>query len=275
MSEKVRDYLGIAIIIGILGVAYAAASAARSYGNSIDPSRIRSFSVTAQGKAVSVPDVGSFRFTVLTEGGKDLGKLQKENNEKMKKAIDYLKSQGVEEKDIKTVNYVVNPRYSNYNCYPQAVPMYETMIYPERPVPSPIQKCPPPEIVGYSISQDVEVKIRNLDKAGDLLGGVVNTGANIVSDLEFKVDDPTAVENEAREEAMRKGREKAEKIAEAGGFKLGRLISIYEGGYYPPYYAKEIDYGYGYGGDGGGVPVPVEPGSQEVNISVTLAYEIR
>ena len=84
------------------------------------------------------------------------------------------------------------------------------------------------------------------------------------------------MENEARAEAVSKAKTKAEALADAAGFRLGRLLSIDEGG--PgPIFEK-----YGRGGDlayataAASAPAPtIEPGSQEVLVALTLRYEIK
>ena len=124
------------------------------------------------------------------------------------------------------------------------------------------------------MSQDVRVKIRDFSKIGDILGGVVKAGANTVSQLQFTIDDPDSVKSQARAEAIEKARTKAEEVAKAGGFSVGRLLSIDESGQSPIYYS------YGMGGDmavkSAAVPTPtIEPGSQDVTVDVTLRYEIR
>ena len=266
MSEKVKDYLGIAIIIGILVFAYAAWSYVGTYSKSAEPSSFRSFSVSGEGKVVTVPDVATFTFSVVTEGGKNLSQLQKENIDKVNKAIAFVKNNKVDQKDIKTEGYNINPRYQYYECDRQ-VQIYSPVFEPT--------PCPPPEIMGYTITQTVGVKVRDFSKVGDIVAGVVENGANSVSGLSFTIDDRTKAENEARAEAISKAKEKAKAIARAGDFSVGRLLSIEEG--YQPYYG----YGMGGGADAlslksaAGAPTPtIEPGSQEVKITVTLRYEI-
>jgi uncharacterized protein YggE len=108
-----------------------------------------------------------------------------------------------------------------------------------------------------------------------LLTGVVESGANSVSGLSFMIDDATTVENEARAEAIKKAQEKAASIAKAGGFQLGRLLEISENsGGYSPYYARAemMDVG---GGAKAAVAPTIEAGSQDINITVSLKYEIR
>ena len=136
--------------------------------------------------------------------------------------------------------------------------------------------CPPAEIVGYTITQTVAVKVRDFGKIGAIVSGVVENGANSVSQLSFAIDDPDMFESEARGQAIQKAKEKAKAVAKAGGFSVGRLLSIQEGGspiYYPMYEKAALDYGMG--GAVSSAPAPtIEPGSQEVKIFVTLVYEI-
>lgn len=257
MNDRIKNLLGLSIVITVLVFAYAVASYVRSYGRSIQPGTFRSFAVSAEGKIVAVPDVAQFTFSVITQGKIDIAKLQKENTEKVNKAIEFVKSNGVDDKDIKTQNYNLEPRYQHFSC------------------PEDGGKCPPPEIVGYSIHQTVLVKIRDFTKIGPLLSGVIENGANSVSQLSFTIDDPTEVQNKARAEAIEKAKQKAKAIAKAGDFRVGRLLSIEEGGFYPPPY-------YGYGGESisalsveKALPAPrIEPGSQDITVNVTLRYEI-
>jgi uncharacterized protein len=261
MDNKVKQYLGMAVIIAIFLFAVGYLSYVNSYSKSVEPNSYRSFSVVGEGKVTAIPDVAQFTFSVITEGKKDIAALQKENVDATNKAIDFLKAQGIEAKDIKTTNYSLNPKYQYYDC---------------RSPESSITPCPPAEIVGYTITQTVSVKIRDFAKIGAVVSGVVDAGANSVSSLSFTVDDSTALENQAKEEAITQAKAKAELIARAGGFKIGRLISLEDS--YTPYY-----YGYGLGGGdmkaesvSSAIPVPtIEPGSQEITINVTLRYEIK
>ena len=258
MSDKLKSYLGITIIIGVLLIAFSAFSYSRTYSRMVEPGGYRSFSVVGDGKAVGVPDIASFIFKVETEGGKDLVALQDQNSKKINAAIDYVKSQGVKEIDIKTETYNLEPRYQYSNCgYGGGNNI-----------------CPPPEIVGYTITQSVAVKIRDFSKIGAILSGIVAKGVNNVSQLNFTIDDPTSVENEARAEAIVKAKVKAKEIAKAGGFSVGRLISITENNVFPtPFYAKAM-MSDGVGGGEAVTSPSIQAGSEEINISVTLSYEI-
>lgn len=266
MSERTKNFLGWAIIIAVLCVGFSSVSYVKSYGKTIRPDSFRSFSVTGEGKAVGIPDVAEFSFTVLTEGGKDIAALRKMNDEKSNKAIEFLKKEGVESADIKTASYNLIPRYQNSTCGYSAEARR--------------QVCPLPEIVGYSISNTVKVKMRKemFNKVGTVLSGVVSAGANTVSQLNFTMDDPTEVENEARVMAIAKAEAKAKAIAKAGGFDVGRLLDISEGGFIPYYRESLYDLDSKVMNMAGGVaasPSPtIEPGSRDVVVNVTLRYEI-
>ncbi|MDD4761613.1 MAG: SIMPL domain-containing protein [Candidatus Pacebacteria bacterium] len=257
MSEIVKKYLGWAGIFALILVGYSSYKYTSVYDRSI--SSPKSFSVTGEGKTVVIPDVAEFSFSVITEGGKDVAQLQSDNTEKVNAAIAFLKESGIEAKDIKTQGYGINPRYKNND--------YRAMTS---------GSILPPEIVGYTVTQTVSVKVRDFSKTGDILTGVVKAGANSVSSLNFTIDDPTIAQNEARKEAIEKAEKKAKEMAEAAGFRLGDLVSISDSNYYP-YYAKTMSSSaYGMGGDMVLESAPVvEAGSQEVTISVNLVYEIR
>ena len=245
-----------AAVIMMIVFAFAALRYVSAYNESIQPGNFRSFSVTGEGKAVVVPDVARFTFGVVTEtNNQNITAIQTENTTKMNKIIGVLKAAGIDEKDIKTENYNLTPRY-NY-CYRDTI------------------ACPPSQIVGYSLDQTVSVKVRDFSKIGNLLSQVVTAGATNISQVEFTVDDLETVKNSARAEAIARAREQAKSTAKAGGFRVGKLLSLEEGGNFPyPIYGK-----------GGGVAMDmveqavnvapsIEPGSSEINVTVILRYEI-
>ncbi len=286
MNSTLKNTIAVLGAVVALVLAYAAVSYVTSYGKSIQPSSFRSFSVSAEGKSVSIPDVAQFSFQVITEGGKDLTDLQTKNTEAMNNAIDFVKGQGVDAKDIKISSYNVNPRYENYNCYDAPA----ELDYMEKSSVSSgsssgvatapavaermVKTCPPPAIAGYTITQSVAVKIRDFKKISNIMSGVVTNGANQIGSLFFTTDDPTTPQDKARAEAIAKAKVKAEAMAKAGGFKIGRLLGITDGSY-SPYAAYRSYDAVGLASDAKAESVPtIEPGSQETSISVTLQYEI-
>lgn len=251
MNEEMRKSVKT---VAFAVLAIAALWYVYQYSRNVDKTYpTRSFSVEGIGEIESTPDVAMFSVTVQSQGGNNVAEVQKTNTEKMNKINAFLKGKGIDEKDLKTTDYNLNPQYAYAPCTGGSV-------------------CPPPSISGYAIHQTLEVKVRDTAKVGDLLTGVVASGANGVSDIRFVVDDEDRAKNEAREEAIGKAKEKAEAMAQAGGFRIGKLVSIYESANPVPYY--------GMGGDMSAVKAEasqsnrIEPGTQETKVQVTLTYEI-
>lgn len=259
--EKIKKYFVLSSIIAMLVVAASSLYFANIYGKSIRPDSYRSFLASGEGKVTAVSDIAQFSFSVITQGGKDIAAIQKENSEKTNRAIGVAKASGVEDKDIKTIVYDLEPRYQTFSC-PNGFNAFTS------------KPCPPSEIVGYTVTQTVSVKVRNFDKISEILAGVVQSGANSVSQLTFTIDNRTDLENRARQEAIAQAIKKAELIAEAGGFKLGRLLSINEGGIFEPRFESVAAFGKG-GAAADAEPPVIEPGSQEIQVNVTVVYEIR
>lgn len=258
MDTQIKNILGMVTIAALVVATGSAIVFTKSFSKSVSPTGSRSFSVQGEGKSVAVPDVAEFYFSVITDRSGSLTELQKENNEKMNKAIEYVKSQGVEERDIKTSGYDVNPQYEYFQCRAGGT-------------------CPPPKIKGYQVNQTVRVKVRDFDKVGTILSGVVQNGANSVTSLQFTLEDPYAAQNAARKEAIARAKTQAEQVAKAGGFRLGKLISIDDNGGYSPMVA--VSYGRGGATMDSAVAkesvANVQPGSDEVVMTVTLRYEIK
>ena len=165
-----------------------------------------------------------------------------------------MKSKGIDVKDIETSGYNISPRYQYFECKDGI--------------------CPPSEIIGYTITNSIAVKIRNFDIIGDVLTGVVANGANTVSGVSFTIDDPESFKKDARNEAIKEAREKSIAIAKAGGFKIGKIISISESGPFIPYYSTKAMGLVSAGMEAADAPI-IEPGSQELKVNVTITFEIR
>ncbi len=213
-------------------------------------------SVRGVGEVARVPDVAMFTFGVRAEAV-DPAAAQSESAESMNTIVAYLKENGIAETDIKTVNYSLSPRYE----YSQAICTGGF--------------CPPgrQELVGYTVDQMIEVKVRDTAKAGSLIAGVGERGATNVGSLQFTIDDDTEVKAEARKKAVEQAKQKAEELAETLDVKLVRMTGFWEeeGGGYPMY-----DRGYGGAAMESAMVAPAVPtGENTVNVVVNLTYEIR
>jgi uncharacterized protein YggE len=201
-----------------------------------------SITVRGEGRVYTKPDIALVNLSVVTEG-RNVKDVQEKNSEKMNKVIAFLKDFGISEKDIKTINYRIHPRYS----------------YEDRRIP---------RIIGYEITQTLEVKIRDLETIGELLEQSVSAGINQVSSLHFEVDDDEKVKQEARKLAIEDAKAKARKLASQLGVKLIKISGFDE--------ATSFDYPiFREFGIGGAAEVPqIQVGENEIVVNVTLIYEI-
>ncbi len=253
MNPKIKDWLGIASIACLVMIGTASISYVRSYARTTTPYATRTFEVQGTGKAMVTPDVATFNFSVRNEGGvNDLVKLQNENTERVNKVIAHLTSKGIAKEDIGTVDYSVNPNYTYAPCD---------------------RVCPPPVISGYTVFQNATVKVRDLKIAGALLSGVVQNGANEVSNLVFVVDDQSKYENTAREEAIKEAKKRAEQIAAVSGFKVGRLVWI--NNQPNDLYGEKGGYGMGGGSPMASSETPeVQGGTKTISSTVMMTFEM-
>ncbi|MDZ4285279.1 MAG: SIMPL domain-containing protein [Patescibacteria group bacterium] len=214
-------------------------------------------SVSGEGEAFAVPDVATFTFSV-TEEALVVAEAQQLTSTKVDGALEFLREQGVEERDIKTVSYNIYPRYEFARIVCITYPCAEGKR----------------ELAGYEVSQTIEVKIRSLAGAGTLLGGLGEIGVTNVSGLAFSVDDEEVVQREAREKAIQQAKEKGKQLAKDLGVRLVRIVSFNESGG-PIYFRSYAVEAFGKGG-ADAAPIPEVPaGENRIVSNVTITYEIR
>lgn len=199
--------------------------------------------IDAQGKVSVRPDVAVTTMGMISEAP-TVAEAQKKNTDVMNNLITKIKGLGIESKDIQTTSYNVYPQYS-YRDNDQV-------------------------LKGYQVSQNVTVKIRNLDNANKVLALAGEVGANNVSGLSFTVDDPEQFKSQAREQALATVHEKASALTKALGVHVVSVVNYAESEGVPGYgaSAKAMDAGMG------GAP-SIESGNTEVLLNVSVTYEIR
>lgn len=214
--------------------------------------------VSGDGEVFAVPDTATFSVTVQEEA-KEVKAAQDVATKKGNDIKAYLKSQGIDEKDIQTTDYSVYPQYDYTGTVCSG------------------GYCPPGKQVlrGFQVSETLTVKVRDTQKAGDLLAGVGSKGASSVSGLNFTIDDQDALDAEARDKAIAKAKEKAEALADALGVSIVRVVGFSESESYPP-----MPYAYGMGGASDAVMSKVAApeiavGQNKITSNVTITYEIR
>ena len=204
--------------------------------------------MNGEGKITAVPDIAKIQLGHSVEK-KKVADAQKENTEKMNAVIKKLKEEfNIEAKDIQTANYNIYPQY-NWTDGRQV-------------------------LRGYEVSQNISVKIRDLDNISNILDIAGAEGLNQVGGLSFEVDDPQELKQQARELAIKHAKEKAESLAKVAGVKLGNIISFSEYSTEPQYSTNNFLAKEAYGLGGGDSSPDVEVGSTEVIVTATVEYEI-
>jgi uncharacterized protein YggE len=248
----------ILVAAGVLVLLFGLWPAIGRWGAAMPPAR--TVSVSAQGQTTATPDLAVVSFSVVTQG-KTPADLSDTNNTKMAAVISFVASQGIASSDIKTTSYDLEPNYG------YVVPVNS----PNMPIPS-----YPQTIIGYTLTQTVEVKVHDLTKVADILGGLAPLGVNQIGGVSFTFNDPDGVVAIARADALEKARAKAAEMASEAGASLGVVVNLNESSYLPMY-EKSV---YGAGSSGmAAVPAaiapPVSPGTQDITDTVTVTYELK
>jgi hypothetical protein len=236
------------VFIVVLGIAigiWAWNMSKQHYYIGKNPDIQRTISIAGEGKVTTIPDIALVSLGLSTEK-KKISDAQSENSKTMNALIEQLKGLDIAKEDIKTVNYTIYPAYDWVDGK---------------------------QILrGYTVSQDVQVKIRQTDKVDEVLQIAGGLNLNQIGGLSFDLDQPEKYRQEARLKALENAKEKADALAKVMGVKLGKVISFSESeGYVPapyPMYAKAEGMG------GGGTAPAVEAGSQEITITATVSYEL-
>ncbi len=207
--------------------------------------------VSATGEVYAKPDLALTVFSVITEA-KTVVKALSDNTKKMNEVINSMKSQGIEEKDLKTTSFNIYPRYE----------WYDEKVFP----PSGKRV-----LVGYEVQQSLQVKIRDMAKIGEVIEGGSSAGANEVGDLQLTIDNQDELKKQARGKAIEEAKAKAKELASQLGVGLVKIISFSENAIVPFYYGLEKTAATGMGG--GEVP-QIETGENKIEVTVAITYEI-
>jgi uncharacterized protein YggE len=222
--------------------------------------------IVAHGQAdVFAPaDVATFSFGVMADAA-TVKDAQDKATSQMNNILPALKDMGIEDKDVKTTSYNVYPQYASADS---AQPFVCTTA----------GYCPPggktQKITGYEVSQTVEVKVRDSSKAGDAVTKVGSLGASNISGIDFQIDDPSTLQEQARQQAIADAKAKAAELASDLGVRLDGIVGFNETNQSPIYFkAMAAD------SAAGSAPVPapaqLPQGQNKITSQVDVTYRIR
>lgn len=222
-------------------------SAQESTGGSL----AETISVTGVGSVNAAPDMATLRIGVVSEA-ETAGKALSQNTQSVEALFTTLDRLQIASKDRQTTQFNVSPQYRR-----------------DPPQRSPSQQNNEPRIVGYQVTNEVRVRVRQLDGLGELLDAVVTAGANRINGIQFEIEDQDDLLNQARRKAIENARAKAKVLAEAAGANVGRVLSIREHGTSPPPGPRPMMMA------AEARSVPIARGEQELTEQYDVTFELR
>ncbi len=237
------------------------------YINSVNTTKTDLFNVDGTGTATAVPDSGVVNLGV-TETATTVALAQSKTNEIANKLITDIKKLGIAEKDIKTTNYSITPNYS-INPRPLLPNQPQTMMYPIQPPSGGSEQ----QIIGYTVTQNLEIHVKQMDKTNKIVDTATADGANLIGQVSFSFSDEmkTKLENKARENAIKEANQKAQDLSNMSGIRLGKLINVVESNQIRPW--GMMGTSMKSSGQELQPPTNITPGQSTVSITVTLFYE--
>ena len=245
-NPNLIGFLSGALIIAAIAVAaiagFALSRPSAATAQSIGVSGLRQVTVIGSGEIKAQPDTATIQIGVETSAQTTQEALA-QNNSQAQALIAKLTELGIEQKDIQTSNFSIYATYKDDGR----------------------------TITGYTVSNMVSVTVRQIDQAGALLDQAVSVGANRVYGISFSVADPSALLNQAREQAVANARANAELLAKAAGASVGQTLVITEnigGGEVGPMPAMTMRADVAQS-------APVQAGEQSFSTQVQITFELR
>lgn len=206
----------------------------------------RQVTVVGSGQVQGTPDTLTANVAIEFIAA-DVTTAMNQTSERQQAVINALVDAGLDRKDISTTQVSLQPQYAVDGAIPG-----ETST-----------------IVGYRASNAIDVRIRQLDTASQVLTLIVSTGgdATRINSVNYSIDDDSQLVRDARSRAFNDAKDRAEQYAELAGLRLGNIISISESAGATPLPTspspRTMD-----------AAVPLEPGQQTVGFSVTAIWEL-
>ncbi len=217
--------------------------------------------VSGKGEITAKPDLATVSFSV-TEDNMDVSKATVAVDTKIKKILEALKTDGIEEKDIKTTGYNIYPKY-DYVVYKGGIAPGDSYQYPNGKQ----------TLTGYEVTQSIEVKVHDISKAGKVVADLGFYGATNLYGPNFTNENYDELVLQARDEAIAKAREEAKRLAKALGVRLVKIVAFSENGNYPIMYGRAETMMAKDSSAPSAATLPT--GENTITSNVSITYEIR
>lgn len=213
--------------------------------------------VSGMGEVFAKPDMATVSFSVTSEN-LDVSKASDAVNTKIAAIVAKLEADGVAATDIQTADYSINPQYNYVNSATQINGIY---------IPSGTQT-----LAGYDVTQNINLNIKDLTKAGTIITDLTSLGVTNMSGLTFTNSKETDLTKQARDAAIADARSQAQDLAKALGVKLGDIVAYSDGGS-PIYYAKAMTAAVP--SASGSVTAVLPTGENDITSNVSITYAIK
>ena len=203
--------------------------------------------INASSDVKASPDVAMLTAGVVSVAP-NVAAAMKDNTLKMNALFAAVKEAGITDKDMQTSGFNIQPQY----------------VYAENL---------PPKIMGYQVANNLTIKVRDMTKIGAMLDALASSGANQVSGPDFTIDNPDALMDKARAEAVIKARARAEIYAKAANLKIKRITAISEqsmGQPMPVYKTARMEMA----ADSGAGAAPIAAGEMALSVTVNVGFEL-
>ncbi len=206
--------------------------------------------VAGQGTVSAVPDTVAINTGVISSA-KTAREALAANSQTMTALFETLKKLGVPDKAIRTTNLNLSPQYA-------PAPSGQMAFPGDRPV------------IGYRVTNNVNVTLDNPGRAGAVLDALVAAGANQAGGLSYTFHNDQGLLSQARTEAVKNAVERAHTYAAAAGITLGPIHAINDTGAISPFYGAAAP-----AMMAPPPPTPIGVGEQTLRANVTISWEIK
>lgn len=256
-NKKILIFILNIFLLALIALAGVKVANEIKEGEEIGQETIAKITVSGTSEIYVKPDLAVIDISVITQK-KTVDEALSENAKSMNAVIDSVKNQGIEEKDIKTIAFNISPRYEYLK---EGIDIY---LYPSGKR----------TLVGYEVTQSLEVKIRDMTKIGELIQGATDNGANDIGDLFFTIDNQDEFKAQAKAKAIEEAKNNAQTLASQLGVKLVRVLDFSENTYTPNYVNYFKDAAVGLESSSGPAP-QIQTGENKIESTVTITYEIK
>jgi uncharacterized protein YggE len=232
-----------ALMLGAATLPAAAEAQQSTITQSIAGTRL---DISATGDVTRVPDIAVITAGVVTRATTARSALQ-QNAGRMDRVIAALKRAGVADRDLQTSTINLNAEYIYANIQP-------------------------PKPNGYTASNQLTIRFRDIANSGTILDALVAEGANQINGPSLTIDKPELALDEARARAVAAGRARADLYARSLGLRVARLVAVSESGGYavpppmPMYARAEVAQA---------ADTKIVPGEQKLSVTLNMIYELQ